>query len=35
MPHLDYLSLAFLSLLAVGGAVWLIGEIADMFDQPE
>jgi hypothetical protein len=35
MDHWDYLSLALLSLLAVGGAVWLFGALADMLDQPD
>lgn len=35
MYHWDYLSLAFFSLLAVAGATWLFGELAEMFDTPE
>lgn len=35
MQHWDYLSLAFFSLLAIGGAAWLFGELVEMLDKPE
>lgn len=30
MLHWDYLSLAFITLLAAGAAVWLFSELTDM-----